>query len=52
LQTVNDSTLLFNLTGITPQVQIKGHDHSANLVSVNQMATNGVLFKTDEVLIH
>ena len=51
-QTVNDSTLLFNLTGITPQVQIKGHAHFANLISVNQMATNGVLFKTDEVLIH
>jgi uncharacterized surface protein with fasciclin (FAS1) repeats len=52
LQTVNDSTLLFSLTGITPQVQIKGHAGFANVVSVNQMAINGILFKTDEVLIH
>lgn len=52
LQTVNDSTLLFNLTGITPQVQIKGHAGFANVVSLNQMAINGILFKTDKVLIH
>lgn len=52
LQTVNDSTLLFSLTGIAPRVQIKGHDSFSNVVSLNQMASNGILFKTDEVLIH
>jgi uncharacterized surface protein with fasciclin (FAS1) repeats len=52
VQTVNDSTLLFSLSGITPQVQIRGHDHFVNVVSMNQMAINGVLFKTDEFLIH
>jgi uncharacterized surface protein with fasciclin (FAS1) repeats len=52
LQTVNDSTLYFNLSGIAAQVQITGHDSFANVVSVNQMAINGVLFKIDEVLTH
>jgi uncharacterized surface protein with fasciclin (FAS1) repeats len=52
LQTVNDSTLYFNLTGINAQVQIKGHDTFANLVGVNIMAKNGVLFKVDEAFIH
>ncbi|MFI5193576.1 MAG: fasciclin domain-containing protein [Chitinophagales bacterium] len=50
LQTVNDSTLYFNLSGIAAKVQIRGHDSFANVVSVNQMAINGVLFKIDEVL--
>ncbi|MDP4131696.1 MAG: fasciclin domain-containing protein [Bacteroidota bacterium] len=52
LQTVNDSTLYFNLSGIAAQVQILGQDSFSNVVSVNQMATNGVLFKIDEVLAH
>ncbi|MFI5124740.1 MAG: fasciclin domain-containing protein [Chitinophagales bacterium] len=52
LQTVNDSTLYFHVSGIAAQVQIKGQDTFSNVVSVNQMATNGVLFKIDEVLAH
>lgn len=49
-QTVNDSTLYFNLSGIAAQVQIKGHDTFAKVVGVNGMARNGVLFKVDGVL--
>ncbi|HEY4154641.1 MAG TPA: fasciclin domain-containing protein [Puia sp.] len=50
LQTVNDSTLYFNSAGISTQVQLKGHESFSNVVSSNQMATNGILFKTDAIL--
>lgn len=50
LQTVNDSTLYFNLSGIAARVQIKGHDNFANVAGANNMARNGVLFKVDGVL--
>ncbi len=52
LLTVNDSTLYFNLTGISAQVQLKGHGYFSNVVSANQMAINGVLFKVDEILVY
>jgi uncharacterized surface protein with fasciclin (FAS1) repeats len=52
LQTVNDSTLYFNLSGIAAQVQIKGHNTFSNVVGVNDMARNGVLFKVDGILVY
>lgn len=52
-KTVNDSTLEFNLTGISTSVQIQGDSATqANVVSANVMAINGVLFKIDGVLGH
>ncbi len=52
LLTVNDSTLYFNLSGVAAQVQLKAHSNFSDIVSVNQMATNGVLFKVDEILVY
>jgi uncharacterized surface protein with fasciclin (FAS1) repeats len=51
-KTVNDSTLLFTITGISAQVQIQGSPFSSNVIYINSMARNGVLFKIDEVLDH
>ncbi len=50
--TVNDSTLIFNLTGLQTTVKVVGSSYSANFVSYNTMAINGVLFKTDSLLVH
>jgi uncharacterized surface protein with fasciclin (FAS1) repeats len=50
--TVNDSTLIFNLTGLQTTVKVVGSQYSSNFVSYNTMAINGVLFKTDSLLIH
>jgi uncharacterized surface protein with fasciclin (FAS1) repeats len=52
LTTVNDSTLIFNLTGLQTTVKVVGSPYSSNFVSYNTMAINGVLFKTDSLLIH
>ncbi|HZZ76849.1 MAG TPA: fasciclin domain-containing protein [Puia sp.] len=49
--TVNDSTLIFNLTGLQTTVKVVGSPYSSNFVSYNTMAINGVLFKTDSLLI-
>ena len=50
--TVNDSTLIFNLTGLQTTVRVVGSQYSSNFVSYNTMAVNGVLFKTDSLLVH
>ena len=50
--TVNDSTLIFNLTGLLTTVRVVGSPYSSNFVSYNTMAINGVLFKTDSLLVH
>jgi uncharacterized surface protein with fasciclin (FAS1) repeats len=50
--TVNDSTLIFNLTGLQTTVKVVGSTYSSNFVSYNTMAINGVLFKTDSLLVH
>ena len=50
--TVNDSTLLLNITGLLTTVRVVGSTYSSNFVSYNTMATNGVLFKTDSLLVH
>jgi uncharacterized surface protein with fasciclin (FAS1) repeats len=50
--TVNDSTLIFNLTGLQTTVKVVGSSYSSNFVSYNTMAINGVLFKTDSLLVH
>ena len=50
--TVNDSTLIFNLTGLQTTVKVVGSAFSSNFVSYNTMAINGVLFKTDSLLVH
>ncbi len=50
--TVNDSTLIFNLTGLQTTVRVAGSSYSSNFVSYNTMAINGVLFKTDSLLVH
>ena len=52
LQTVNDSTLIINLSGIQTRVRLSGGSRAANFVSYNSMAINGVLFKIDSVLVH
>jgi uncharacterized surface protein with fasciclin (FAS1) repeats len=52
VQTVNDSTLLLNITGLTTTVRVIGSPYSSNFVSYNTMALNGVLFKTDSLLVH
>ncbi|HEY2348070.1 MAG TPA: fasciclin domain-containing protein [Puia sp.] len=52
LLTVNDSTLLLNITGLFTTVRVVGSPYSSNFVSYNTMAINGVLFKTDSLLIH
>jgi uncharacterized surface protein with fasciclin (FAS1) repeats len=48
--TVSDTTLQFTNSGIQPAVQRLNGDTTANILSVNPMAINGVLFKTDGVL--
>jgi len=50
--TVNDSTLILNLTGLQTTVKVVGSPYSSNFVSYNTMAINGVLFKTDSLLVH
>jgi uncharacterized surface protein with fasciclin (FAS1) repeats len=52
LLTVNDSTLLLTITGLQTTVKVVGSPYSSNFVSYNTMAINGVLFKTDSLLIH
>ena len=51
-KTVSDSTLQFIIAGIQAKVQVLGSPFSSNVVTINTMAINGVLFKTDEVLDH
>lgn len=50
--TVNDSTLLFTITGLQTTVKVVGSPYSSNFLSYNTMALNGVLFKTDSLLVH
>ncbi len=47
---VSDSTLLFTISGIQAKVQVLGSPFSSNVLTINTMAINGVLFKIDEVL--
>jgi uncharacterized surface protein with fasciclin (FAS1) repeats len=47
---LSDSTLLFINSGIQESVQILGSPIISNAITVNIMATNGVLFKMDAVL--
>ena len=49
--TVNDSTLLFTIIGLQATVNVVGSPYYSNLVSYNTMALNGVLFKTDSLLL-
>lgn len=49
-KTVSDSTLLFNIKGLLPTLQVLGNTKTSNVISVNSMAINGVLFKMDELL--
>jgi uncharacterized surface protein with fasciclin (FAS1) repeats len=48
--TVSDSTLLFIIPGLQAQVQVQFSPFVSNVVSINTMALNGVLFKIDELL--
>ena len=48
--TVIDSTLLFTNSGIQQTVQVLNGDTTAKVISVNPMAINGVIFKTDGLL--
>jgi uncharacterized surface protein with fasciclin (FAS1) repeats len=50
--TVSDSTLIFNLTGLQTTVKVVNSPYSSNFVSYNTMALNGVLYKTDSLLVH
>src|SRR5450432_4708503 len=52
IQTVNDSTLILNVTGLETTVKVVGSPYSSNFVTYNIMAINGVLFKTDSLLVH
>jgi uncharacterized surface protein with fasciclin (FAS1) repeats len=47
---LSDSTLLFINSGLQQSVQILGSPFSSNAITVNTMATNGVLFKIDAIL--
>jgi uncharacterized surface protein with fasciclin (FAS1) repeats len=47
---LSDSTLLFINSGFQQSVQILGSPLSSNAITVNTMATNGVLFKIDAIL--
>lgn len=49
-KTANDSTLIFLLTGINAKVKVIGSAFSSNVIAINGMAINGVLFKIDELL--
>jgi uncharacterized surface protein with fasciclin (FAS1) repeats len=49
-KTVNDSTLIFHITGILATVQTLAGTNTSNVVSANVMAINGVLYKIDEIL--
>ncbi len=51
-RTVSDSTLIFYTIGIEASVQVVGSDTTSNIISANQMAINGVLFKIDGLLEH
>ncbi len=50
--TLSDSILLFHNTGLEASVQVLGSPLTSNVISANSMATNGVLFKIDELLDH
>lgn len=50
IQTANDSTLIFYITGIQTTVQVVGSDTTSNVISVSPMARNGVIFKIDGLL--
>lgn len=50
--TLSDSILLFHNTGLEASVQVLGSPFTSNVISANSMATNGVLFKIDELLDH
>jgi uncharacterized surface protein with fasciclin (FAS1) repeats len=49
-KTVNDSTLVFYIKGISNSVQVQGSDSTSNVISISVMAINGVLFKIDALL--
>lgn len=50
--TLSDSILLFHNTGLEASVQVLASPFTSNVISANSMATNGVLFKIDELLDH
>ena len=47
---LSDSTLLIINSGLQASVQILGSPFSSNAITVNTIATNGVLFKIDAIL--
>ena len=49
---ISDSTLIFYNTGFQISVQVVASDTISNVISLNQMAINGVLFKIDGLLEH
>lgn len=51
-KSASDSTLLFTITGTLAKVQVLSSPYTSNVVNINGMAINGVLFKIDEVLGH
>jgi transforming growth factor-beta-induced protein len=51
-KTVSDSTLLFIIPGIQARVQVLNSPFASNVISINVVAINGVLFKIDELLDH
>jgi uncharacterized surface protein with fasciclin (FAS1) repeats len=51
-KTVSDSTLFFIIPGIQAQIQVLNSPFASNIVSINALAINGVLFKIDELLDH
>ena len=50
VKTAGDSTILFTNTGLLPSLQVLGNTKTSNIISINTMAINGVLFKMDELL--
>jgi transforming growth factor-beta-induced protein len=51
-KTVSDSTLIFSIPGLEAQVKVLGSPFTSNIITINSMAINGVLFKIDELLDH
>ncbi len=49
---LSDSTLIFYTNGFQTTVQVVASDTLANVITLNQMAINGVLFKIDGILEH
>jgi uncharacterized surface protein with fasciclin (FAS1) repeats len=49
--TLNDSTFMFTSAAGVRQIQDKQNNGAANMLSINVMASNGVLFAIDKVLV-